>query len=193
MDFTKLLLLGGGGYFLYQWLQGQNAIPSITGTTGTTPAATTTPSPADSAAIVKAAADKAAAEKKAASDAVTAATTTGTDERILERLAADAAFAKGTKGSLSNRLYWDQWNWYLAKWDSPTSTARTGPATTHTMYGIEDVGLTDRYQLLSAEEYHDLKTAKGLSGYGPRGFGNIFIMRNAWPENHRRVTDRNAV
>jgi hypothetical protein len=197
MDLGKLILFGGAGYLAYLWYNQQPA--SSPATTSTTDAAAAAAATAAATAAAKATADaKAAADQKALIDAAVAATVANTDERILEKLAADPALAKGTKGSALNRLKWDQWNWYLAKWDSPQSTARTGPIPNplHVMYGIEDVGLTNRDQLLSAEEYHDLKHAKGFEGFrgfGRRGMGNLFLMRNAWPENHRTVTDRNVV
>jgi len=175
MNIGKLLLLSGGGFFLYQYLQGSGALSNLTGSAA--------PAPDNSAATAAAAVatENATADALAAVQAQIAkdAIVKNTVATVNEDLLGEAAVDKNAVGKAGNaKLKWDQWNWYQQKYAA--KTGMVAPAG----YAIEDVGLADRTTLLTATEYHGLKTAKGLSGiYSHR--------RNAWPV--REVTSYYAV
>ncbi len=161
-DLIKYALIAGGAYLAYMYLKNSGLWDQWF---GVAPAVAPQPAAGTPVLVVDNSA-KIAADAKAISDAAAAEsahTAATVDERILERLAADADYAKG---STTNRLTWDEWNWYLAKWDSPTSTARTGPIVAHQMYASEEVGLSRPLSPITAEQYHSLKKAKGLEGLG---------------------------
>jgi hypothetical protein len=123
---------------------GNNAGQILPGTNIAPPAGTQAPPVVDpNAAAIKAASENAAT------------VTQQIDEKYLARAAANSQWAGEAQGA---KLTWDQWEWYLQKF------AKLFNVPAQPMHAFEDSGMTDRYTLITAAQYHDLKAAKGLSG-----------------------------
>lgn len=160
MDIAKLALLGGGAYFLYSYFEKAGAAPSITGTTGdSTSSAANTAAQQAAASAAAAQASAAAAAALAANQAASANTTATIDELKLQQAAWNPT-GSPVPGTENAKLTWDQWNWYLAR------AAVTLGLPPKPSYAPEDVGITDRTQVMTAAQYHAYKDAKGLSGFG---------------------------
>lgn len=163
-DLMKYAIIAGGAYLLYVYLKNSGlwdqwfgvAHPAVAPTGATTTPAVTT-HPTQTPEQIAAAAAASAAAVTAAVNANATAVTAAVDQQYLERAAANSNWTAEAKGA---KLTWDQWNWYLQKF------AVTNGTPPQPIYGPEDVGLADRNSLLTADQYHALKSAKGLAGLG---------------------------